>query len=212
MVTAISLGRQTMASWKQSKAIMRRLNSKLTSSLLTILLSITALLVASCTSTQRLGTLPDNTTIEITPVKNLSGVTLQVPEFYIGDAVGSASSVEQDYLDLTLLTQAALISGLRQRGYQADTENTEYNIHAAITEFNSKNLRKEGWLTLGLTILIINSSGEEITRGEAVLRYQLFTEGPDQLGVLGEQRFVAKRIKAFTETLTNQALQNAGLG
>ncbi|MEE9311436.1 MAG: hypothetical protein V3V10_03380 [Planctomycetota bacterium] len=134
-----------------------------------------------------------------------------MPEFYIGDAVGSASSVEQDYLDLSLLTQAALISGLRQRGYQAGTENSEYNIHAAITEFNSKSLRTEGWLTLGLTVLLIDSSGQEISRGEAVLRYQLFTEGPDQLGVLGEQRFVAKRIKAFTETLTNQALQDAGL-
>ncbi len=186
---------------------MRRLNSNL----LAIIVLIVTPLLASCTSTQRSNILPDQTTIEITPVKNLSGVTLQVPEFYIGDAVGSASSVEQDYLDLSLLTQAALISGLRQRGYQAGTENSEYNIHAAITEFNSKSLRTEGWLTLGLTVLLIDSSGQEISRGEAVLRYQLFTEGPDQLGVLGEQRFVAKRIKAFTETLTNQALQDAGL-
>ncbi|MHC4839399.1 MAG: hypothetical protein ACYTDT_00355 [Planctomycetota bacterium] len=174
--------------------------------------TLIALSFAACKSAQQhTSNLPAKSDIKVPPVKNLSGVTLHVPEFYIGDAVGSASNVEQDKLDLALLTRAALIAGLRQHGHTAEMTSGDFEAHAAITMFNSKSLRSEGWFEMGVTVIFVDADGAEIARGEAESKYQLFTEGPDELGTLGDQRFVAARIKAFTETLTTQALSYAGV-
>lgn len=166
-----------------------------------------AALLTSCTTAQTSSALiPGGSAIQVVSVKNLSGITLQVPELYVGDAVGSAASLKQDILDLTLLAQAALISGLRKRQFKAGTDTAGYKVHAAVTEFDSNSLRSEGWLRLGITVLMINQQGHEIARGSAAEDFQLFSEGPDKLGALGQQRFIAKRLKAFVESLTNTAL------
>lgn len=150
-------------------------------------------------------------TIALQPLQNLAGVSLRVPELYVGDMLGSGAPIEVDLIDLRLVSEAALLGALRGGQYQL-AENARFRLYAAITEYEATTLRKSGRYKMGLLLMLVDvASNTEVARGGAVREFQLFETGPEERGVLGHERFVRRRLEGFTEMLALEALADLGL-
>jgi len=175
------------------------------------------LLIAACGTTRpeiERGLLsPDRLLVK--PVKNLSGVNLKVKELYLGDAVGKASELRVDDIDVALLAEAAVFSRLDELGYRVFMEpakdDCRYEVHGAITAFDMTEVRQTGRFSMAMTVIVVNVETQaEIARGEADREFQLMDMAPDEAGALGEQRFIEGRMQIFVESLAREAVDNAG--
>jgi hypothetical protein len=179
------------------------------------------LLLAACGTPraplQRGAFSPD--TIVVMPVQNLSGVTLKVPEIYLGDSADTTGVLPIDDIDIALLAEAAVLARLDELGYRVNLETNanrfregaKYEVHSAITQFDMTELRATGRFRMSMTVMLIDAAGQvEIARGYAAGEYQLMDMAPDETGALGEQRFVEDRLQIFTESLAREAVDAAG--
>jgi len=149
-------------------------------------------------------------TVNIREVRNLAGVPLRVAELYLADA-GGAGDLPVDQIDIALTVQAALMARVRSMGHEV-SENGRFELHAAVTEFDMVELRATGRMRMAVAVMLVDSASQEVvSEGEAGQEYQLLERAPDDAGLLGEQRFIRRRLEAFIESLTNVALQRAGL-
>ena len=158
-------------------------------------------------------------TVVVMPVKNLSGVSLKVPEIYLGDAGGDSGDFPIDDIDVTLLAEAAVLARLEELGYRVDLqqnagrfrEGAKYEVHAAITRFDMTEVRETGRFRMAMTVMLVDAAGQvEIAQGQAEGEYQLMDVAPDEAGALGEQRFIEGRLQIFTEGLAREAVDAAG--
>lgn len=189
------------------------------------LLLMVAFLLAACGSTSRVaepGLLsPD--TIEVMPVKNLTGVSLKVPEIYLGDNVRKAMQLEVENIDLKLLGEAAIFARLDDLGYRVALEDKQafsdgptsdgptYEIHGAITVFDMSELRATGRFRMAIVVMVIDTATQtEVARGISEEEFQLLDMAPDEIGAIGEQRFIEHRLQIFTESLARDAVDAAG--
>lgn len=184
-------------------------------------LLILVLLLAACGTSrpplQRGAFSPD--TISVMPVQNLSGVTLKVPEIYLGDSGGEVGRIPVDDIDIALLAEAAVLARIDELGYRANLsdnagrfrEGAKYEVHSAITEFDMTELRATGRFRMSMTVMLIESASQvEVARGYSGSEFQLMDLAPDEAGALGEQRFVEDRLQIFTEELARDAVDAAG--
>jgi hypothetical protein len=157
-------------------------------------------------------------TVVVVPVKNLSGVTLKVPEVYMGD-VGGRIGFPADDVDLALLAEAAVFARMDELGYRVDfvqnagrfREGVKYELHSAITRFDMTELRQTGRFRMAMIVMLVNKTTQvEVARGESEGEYQLMDMAPDESGALGEQRFIEGRLQIFTESLAREAVDAAG--
>lgn len=149
--------------------------------------------------------------IHVLPVKNLSGVTLRVPELWLADAGEAAASLEVEQIDLRLLAEAGLRSRLRQRGYLAEA-GVKHELHAAISRFDMSSLRRTGRITIGLTVMLVDSgTATVLARAEVEQDCQLLDTPPAEAGVLGEQRFIRRKLESFSEGIAAVALHQLGM-
>lgn len=179
------------------------------------------LLLAACASRQapvERGLFSPDTMV-VKPVQNLSGVTLKVPEIYLGDAVGRAAELEVDDIDVALLAEAAVYARLDELGYRAELDQNgsrfrdgpKYEVHSAITIFDLTELRQTGHIRMAMTVMLVDAKGQvEVARGEADREFQLLDMAPDEAGALGDQRFIEGRLQIFTESLAREAVDAAG--
>jgi hypothetical protein len=158
-------------------------------------------------------------TIAVMPVRNLSGVTLKVPEIYLGDSAGEVGAIPMDDVDIALLAEAAVLARLDELGYRVNLEanagrfreGVKYEVHSAITEFDMTELRETGRFRMAMTVMLVDAAAQvEVARGYAAGEYQLMDLAPDEAGALGEQRFVEDRLQIFTESLAREAVDAAG--
>jgi hypothetical protein len=183
-------------------------------------LFILLLLLAACGGPPRVAEsgLMSPDTIEVVPVKNLAGVTLQVPEIYLGDDVSKAAKLEIENIDLKLLAEAAIYARLDELGYrvaladkQAFPNGATYEVHGAITEFDMTEVRSTGRFHMAMVVMVIETETRtEVARGSAEREFQLLDMAPDEVGAIGEQRFVERRLQIFTESLAREAVDAAG--
>lgn len=151
-------------------------------------------------------------TIDVPAVRNLAGVSLLVPEMYVGDMLGASDPVEIEEVDLKLVTEAALIGALRAREYQVTAAPGAYSLHGAVTRYEALDVRRTGRFRMAvLLILVDNRTGNEVARGEADREFELFSRPPNEIGSLGDQRFIRRKLEGFTEVLAREALRNLGL-
>lgn len=179
-----------------------------------------ALLLAGCVAPSRVaepGLLsPD--TIEVVPVKNLAGVSLKVPEIYLGDDLRKAMELDVEDIDLKLLCEAAIYARLDELGYRAALagngafpSGARYEVHTAVTEFDMTELRATGRFRMAIVVIVIETGAQaEVARGASSREFQLLDMAPDEVGAIGEQRFVERRLQLFTETLAREAVNAAG--
>ncbi len=172
--------------------------------------AILALLVlAACSSVQRQPPVPSGTSIAVLPVKNLSGVTLRVPEIWLGDAGEKVAGMNFEMIDLRLLAEAGLRARLSQ---QHPIEPGRHELHAAISRFEMNELRRTGHITLGLAVMLIDTQTHEVlAQSNAEQDCQLMDRPPAETGIVGEQRFIRKRLELFMEDLASKALLEIGL-
>jgi hypothetical protein len=184
-------------------------------------LLLVPLLLAACGTSRPLlerGAFSPDTMV-VKPVQNLSGVSLKVPEIYLGDAGGDSGDFPIEDIDVTLLAEAAVLARLDELGYRADLaqnagrfhEGVKYEVHAAITLFDMTELRETGRFRMAMTVMLVDAKGQfEIARGDASGEYQLMDMAPDEAGALGEQRFIEGRLQIYTESLAREAVDAAG--
>jgi hypothetical protein len=175
---------------------------------------VAVLLMAACSTTRGLGLKPGSVdTVAIMPVQNLAGVSLMVPEMYVGDMAGDTDALEIEFIDLGLLAEAALTATLRGGGWQlTDPAEARYHLHAAITEYDATDLRRTARYRMAVVLILVDQKGREVTRGGAVREFQLFSKPPHDVGALGDERFVRRKLEGFTETLVREAVTKLGLG
>lgn len=157
-------------------------------------------------------------TVEVAAVRNLAGVSLKVPEIYLGDAVGRAGDVRVDAMDLKLLAEAALYSRLDDLGCRvalkgdgAFPEGAKYELHGAVTRFDMAGLRATGRFRMAMAVMLIDVRTQaEVARGVAEEEFQLLDMAPDEVGAIGEQRFIETRMQIFIESLARSALDAGG--
>jgi hypothetical protein len=158
-------------------------------------------------------------TMVVLPVVNLSGVTLKVPEIYLGDAGGDSGDFPIEDIDVALLAEAAVLARLDELGYRAALEQdagrfrtgVRYEVHAAITEFDMTEVRTTGRFRMAMTVMLVDAKAQvEIAQGQASGEYQLMDMAPDEAGALGEQRFIEGRLQIYTEGLAREAVDAAG--
>jgi len=174
-----------------------------------------AVLLSACAGPQGLGLQPgadSPDTIFVAPVRNLSGVPLRVPEMYVGDMLGGSDLPDIGMIDLDLVAEAALRGTLRAGDFRLTEPAARFQVHAAITEYDTSALRATGRYRMGIVLLLIGKAGLEVARGGAVREFQLFSRPPQEVGALGDERFVRTRIEGFTEALARDALADLGLG
>lgn len=185
-----------------------------------LLCVLSLLLVAACSSgpasgpIRRGATSPDS--VSVVPVKNLSGVSVVMPEVYFGDNSRLGAELDIDDVDMRLLVEAALLGQLRRLGYNADSaihaDNPRFEAHVAIRRFDMDRLRREGRITIALSLFVIRTEDQaEITQSDTEDTFQLLDQAPDEAGVLGEQRFIRERLELFSEFLAESLLAEAGL-
>lgn len=168
------------------------------------------LLLTACAMTPRQASLPANVPVRVLPVKNLAGVTLTVPELYLGDAGEKAAGIEVEPIDLRLLAEAGLRAHLEQSGRGADA--SRHELHAAISSFDMSGVRRTGRIRLGLTVMLVDADAQSVLQQVEVTQdCQLFDQPPAETGVIGEQRFIRKRLEVFMQGLTTQALLELGI-
>ena len=158
-------------------------------------------------------------TMVVKPVKNLSGVTLKVPEIYLGDAGGEVAGLDVDDVDIALLAEAAVYARLDELGYRVDLDGEEsrfnsgprYEVHSAITLFDMTELRQTGNIRMAMAVVLVDAKTQvEVGRGTSDREFQLLDMAPDEAGALGEQRFIEARLQIFTESLARDAVDDAG--
>ncbi len=186
-----------------------------------VLLPVLLLLLAGCSSPRpqlERGLLsPD--TVEVMPVKNLAGVTLKVPEIYLGDSVGETGELKVEEIDLKLLAEAAIYSRLDALRYRVALEDenafpggAKYEVHGAITYFDMSGLRATGRFRMAMTVILVDTNTQtEVARGTADEEFQLMDMAPDEIGAIGEQRFIENRMQIFIESLARDAVDAAGM-
>lgn len=149
--------------------------------------------------------------VHVLPIKNLSGVTLRVPELWLSDAGDAAAELEVEQIDLRLLAEAGLRARLMQRGYTAEAA-ARHELHGAISCFDMSELRRTGRITLGLTLMLVdNRTNAVLADAEVEQDFQLLETPPAQAGVLGEQRFIRRKLESFSESLAAMALTGIGM-
>ncbi|MBK8207274.1 MAG: hypothetical protein IPK87_10885 [Planctomycetes bacterium] len=174
------------------------------------LLLLLAVLSAGCAVSRPVSPVPQGAPVTVLPVKNLSGVTLNVPELYMGDAGEKAAGLEVDKIDLRLLAEAGLAARLGATGHEPT--GGEYEIHAGVSIFDMTELRRTGRIKLGLALVVVNGKTQTvIAEAEAEQDCQLLDKPPAETGIIGEQRFVRQRLEMFMEALAREALILAGL-
>jgi hypothetical protein len=167
------------------------------------------LLLGACASSGGLGLRagPESAdTIVVLPVKNLSGVSLKVPEMYVADMAGSVGELNVKSIDLGLLAEAALKAALRAEGLRVVESSPRYEMHAAITEYDASELRRTARYRMGVVVMLVDTKGAEVARGGAVQEFQLFSKPPAETGALGDERFVRRKLEGFTELLVREAV------
>ena len=186
-----------------------------------LLLIIVALLLTACATEhvqlERGMFSPD--TILIKPVKNLAGVSLKVPEIYLGDAGGEVAGMDVEDIDVVLLAEAAVYAHLDELGYRSELDTGEsrftggpkYELHCGVTVFDMTELRQTGRIRMAMTVMLVDRQAQrEVSRGSADREFQLMDIAPDEAGAIGEQRFIAARLQIFTESLARDAVDDAG--
>lgn len=172
--------------------------------------ALLVLLMAACTSTPAGPALAAGKPVRVLPVKNLAGVTLTVPELYLGDAGEKAAGLEVEPIDLRLLAEAGLRAHLENTGRGADEGRHE--LHAAISHFEMSEVRRTGRISLGLTVMLVDAGAQSVLyQVEVTQDCQLFDQPPAETGVIGEQRFIRRRLEVFMQGLTTHALTELGL-
>ncbi|MCC7509021.1 MAG: hypothetical protein IT464_06570 [Planctomycetes bacterium] len=173
-------------------------------------LVLMALFSVGCAVSGPVSPVPQGAPVTVLPVKNLSGVTLNVPELYMGDAGEKAAGLEVDKIDLRLLAEAGLAARLGATGH--DPGGGEYEIHAGVSVFDMTELRRTGRIKLGLALVVVDSKTQTvIAESEAEQDCQLLDKPPSETGIIGEQRFLRQRLEMFMEALAREALILAGL-
>jgi hypothetical protein len=153
---------------------------------------------------------PPGASVAVLPVKNLSGVTLRVPEIWLGDAGEKVAGMNFEMIDLRLLAEAGLRARLGQLEHPTDAGRHE--LHAAISRFEMNELRRTGRITLGLTVMLIDTQTQEVlAESTSEQQCQLMDRPPAETGIIGEQRFIRKRLELFMEGLARAALLEVGL-
>jgi len=152
-------------------------------------------------------------TILLEPVANMAGVSLRLPEMYVGDMLGTSDPLEVEEIDLCLVAQAALLGALRANDLRVEaTGQTRYALAGAITEYDATDLRRTGRFKMSmLLILHDNNTSREVARGAATREFELFATPPGEQGAMGEQRFIRRKMEGFTEVLAREALKTLGL-
>lgn len=177
---------------------------------------VAMMLLAACSTTKGPGLNPgpgSADTVAVVPVQNLAGVSLKVPEMYVGDMAGDTEALEIEFIDLGLLAEAALTATLRGGGWQLrDPGAARYELHAAITEYDATELRRTARYRMGVVLILVDQQGHEVSRSGAVREFQLFSKPPHDVGALGDERFVRRKLEGFTETLVREAVIDLGLG
>lgn len=169
-----------------------------------------ALLLAACAAAPPAPPVEAGAVIRVVPVRNLSGVPLDVPEIWLGDAGEKAAGMEFDTIDLRLLAEAGLRARLDQLGHGHE-DAARHELHAAISRFELTELRRTGRIRLGLSLLLVDTTSAQVVGQAEVLEYcQLMDRPPAETGIVGEQRFVRRRLEIFMEGLTRQALFELG--
>jgi hypothetical protein len=169
-----------------------------------------ALLLGACASAP-VSPLPPGEAVHVLPVKNLSGVTLRVPELWLADAGEAAAGLEVEQIDLRLLAEAGLRSRLLQRGYVAEAGAT-HELHGAISRFDMSGLRRTGRITIGLTVMLVDAgTANVLASAEVEQDCQLLDTPPAEAGILGEQRFIRRKLESFSEGIAAVALQELGM-
>lgn len=152
-------------------------------------------------------------TISVSTVQNLSGVSVRVPEMYVNDMLGTSDPLDVEMLDLTLVTEAALVAGLRDGQWPVQGAGAKYLLQAAITEYEARDLRRTGRYRMGLLLILVSEETQrEVARADVSRDFQLFATPPGEQGALGDQRFVRRKLEGFTEALARDALRELGLG
>lgn len=182
--------------------------------------ALLALVLSGCAATgTRLDRgLDSSDTIEVVPVKNLAGVSLKVPEIYLGDAVGRAGDLRVRAMDIKLLAEAALYSRLDAMGRRvalkgdgAFPEGASHELHGAVTHFDMTELRATGRFRMAMAVMLIDVGTQtEVARGVAEEEFQLLDMAPDEVGAIGEERFIEARMQIFIESLARSALDDSG--
>jgi hypothetical protein len=73
-------------------------------------------------------------------------------------------------------------------------------------------LRRTGRITLGLAVMLIDTQTQEVlAESTAEQQCQLMDRPPAETGIVGEQRFIRKRLELFMEGLARTALLEVGL-
>lgn len=167
-------------------------------------------LVGGCALSRPVTPVPKGAPVAVLPVKNLSGVTLNVPELYMGDAGEKAAGLEIEKIDLRLLAEAGLAARLGATGHEPTGGG--YEVHAGVSKFDMTELRRTGRIKLGLALMVVDGKTQTvIAESEAEQEYQLLDKPPAETGIIGEQRFVRQRLEMFMEALAREALILAGL-
>jgi hypothetical protein len=170
-----------------------------------------ACLLASCVGGPSRSALPQGEAVSVVPVKNLSGVTLRVPELWLGDAGDQAASLNVELIDLRLLAEAGLRAGLQASGHGVH-DSARHELHAAITRFDMSQLRSTGRVSIGLAVMLVDSRDSVVLAESEIVRdCQLLDRPPQQTGVVGEQRFIRRRLEMFCESLAREVLLDAGM-
>lgn len=173
-------------------------------------LLLVCLALAACSAQQHPSPVPAASPVRVLPVKNLSGVTLRVPELWLGDAGDRAAELDVELIDLRLLAEAGIRARLALIG--RETGASRFELHAAISRFDMDELRTSGRITLGLAVVLVDAEQRRVlAESEIVQDFQLMDRGPAETGMLGEQRFIRRRLELFSEELAKAALQELGL-
>ena len=172
-------------------------------------------LVAGCATGpehKTAGVLGPADVIRVETVSNLSGVSVQVPEMYVGDMLGTSDGLDVENMDLRLLTQAALVTALRVRQYRVSDSGATRVLAAAITQWHALDLRRTGRVRMALAVMLVDArSNAELARGQAEREFELFRQPPAEQGTLGDQRFIRRRMEGFVESLAADALRDLGV-
>jgi len=174
------------------------------------------LVLAACASSGGLALQPgpdSPDTIGLQPVQNLAGVSLRVPEMYVGDMLGGDDPLEVQEVDLSLVAQAALLAGLRMQRLAVVTHGQpRFVLYPAITQYDALALRTTGKYRMELTLIMVDTRQDrEVARATAAREFLLFEKPPEEGGAMGEARFIRRRLEGFTEALARDALQELGL-
>lgn len=179
-------------------------------------LALCLLLLAACAAPGGMALRPgpdSSDTISLQPVRNLTGVSLRVPEMYVGDMLGGDDPVEVQEVDLALVAQAALMAGLRMDRLAVITQGKpRYVLYPAITLYDALALRTTGKYRMDMTLILVDTRQDrEVARGTASREFLLFEKPPEEGGAMGDARFIRRRLEGFTEALARDALNDLNL-